>query len=122
MRALVVDDSRAIRLILGRMLRDLGIEVTEAADGAAALAAIDAGLDVDLLLVDWNMPVLSGIELIEALRAPPRSSTSKILMVTTETEVSQVIRALSSGADEYVMKPFTEAAIIDKLHLLGFDV
>ena len=121
MRALVVDDSRAIRLILARMLRGLGVEVTEAADGASALEAVDNGLAVDLMLVDWNMPVLSGIELIEALRRPPRSSTAKIVMVTTETEVPQVIRALSAGADEYVMKPFTQEAIIDKLRLLGFE-
>jgi len=122
MRALVVDDSRAIRLILARMLRGLGVEVTEASDGAEALSAIDEGLDPDLLLVDWNMPVLSGIDLIAALRAPPRSSLAKIIMVTTETELPQVIRALSTGADEYVMKPFTSEAILDKLHLLGFDL
>ncbi len=122
MRALVVDDSRAIRLILARMLRGLGVEVTEASDGAEALSVIDEGLDPDLLLVDWNMPVLSGIDLIAALRAPPRSSLAKIIMVTTETELPQVIRALSTGADEYVMKPFTSEAILDKLHLLGFDL
>lgn len=122
MRALVVDDSRAIRLILARMLRDLGVEVTEASDGAEALTMIDGGLDPDLLLVDWNMPVLSGIDLIAALRGPPRSSLAKIIMVTTETELPQVIRALSTGADEYVMKPFTSEAILDKLHLLGFDL
>lgn len=122
MRALVVDDSRAIRLILARMLRGLGVEVTEASDGAEALSVIDGGLDPDVLLVDWNMPVLSGIDLIAALRRPPRSSLAKIIMVTTETELPQVIRALSAGADEYVMKPFTHEAILDKLHLLGFDL
>jgi len=120
--ALVVDDSRAIRMILAKTLRELGFEVSEATDGADALAAIDGGLRADLLLVDWNMPTMSGIELIEALRSPPRSSTAKIVMVTTETEVPQVVRALTAGADEYVMKPFTAAAIQEKLQLLGFDL
>ena len=122
MRALVLDDSRAIRLILSRMLRELGVDVTEAADGEQALAAVDEGFDPELMLVDWNMPGMSGIDFIEAVRRPPRSTTAKIIMVTTETEVPQVIRALSAGADEYVMKPFTPEAILEKLQLLGFEL
>lgn len=122
MHALVIDDSRAIRLILARMLRGLGAEVVEAQDGAAALGAIDDGLAPDVILVDWNMPVMTGIEFIETVRQPPRSSTAKIIMVTTETELSQVGRALEAGADEYVMKPFTADAILEKLRLLGFDL
>jgi two-component system chemotaxis response regulator CheY len=121
MRALIVDDSRAIRLILGRMVRDLGIEVTEAANGEEALAAIDDGLNVEVMLVDWNMPIMSGIDFIQAVRAPPRGSEAKILMVTTETEVGHVMRALSAGADEYVMKPFTREAILEKLQMLGLE-
>ena len=122
MNALVVDDSRAIRMILSKTLRELGFDVSEAADGADALAVLDGGFEAELLLVDWNMPTMSGIELIEALRSAPRSSTAKIVMVTTETEVPQVVRALTAGADEYVMKPFTPAAIREKLQLLGFDL
>lgn len=122
MNALVVDDSRAIRMILAKTLRELGFDVSEAADGADALAVLDGGYEAELLLVDWNMPTMSGIELIEALRSPPRRSTAKIVMVTTETEVPQVVRALTAGADEYVMKPFTPAAIREKLQLLGFDL
>lgn len=122
MHALIIDDSKAIRLILRRMLSELGAETSEAGDGAEGLAAIDAGLRPDLILVDWNMPVLSGLEFIEQVRQPPRSSSAKIVMVTTETEVPQVVRALSAGADEYVMKPFTADAILDKLRLLGFEL
>ena len=122
MHALIIDDSKAIRLILRRMLSELGVETTEAGDGSEGLAAVDAGLQPDLILVDWNMPVLSGLEFIEQVRQPPRSSTAKIVMVTTETEVPQVVRALSAGADEYVMKPFTADAILDKLRLLGFEL
>jgi two-component system chemotaxis response regulator CheY len=120
-RALVIDDSRTIRLILCRTLRGLGMEVSEAINGAEALAVIDGGVDAELILVDWNMPVMSGIAFIEAVRQPPRNSTAKIIMVTTETEVSQVMRALHAGADEYVMKPFTPEAILSKLHLLGLN-
>jgi len=121
-KALVVDDSRTIRMILAKTLRGLGFEVTEAGDGEEALAVLDGGFDADLLLVDWNMPVMTGIELVEALRSAPRSSTAKVVMVTTETEIPQVVRALTAGADEYVMKPFTADVIQEKLQLLGFDL
>jgi two-component system chemotaxis response regulator CheY len=121
-QALVVDDSRAIRLILGRMLNELGIEVAEASNGLDALAQLDSGLAPELVLVDWNMPEMSGIEFVEAVRLPPYESTARLVMVTTETEVPQVVRALEAGADEYVMKPFTKDAIVEKLRLLGLDV
>lgn len=122
MKALVIDDSRAMRLILGRMLRELGMEVAEAADGREGLAQLDDGLAPSLVLVDWNMPEMTGIEFVEAVRRPPYSSTAKVVMVTTETEVPQVVRALQAGADEYVMKPFTKDAIFEKLQLLGLDI
>jgi two-component system chemotaxis response regulator CheY len=117
---MVVDDSRAMRMILGRMMRELGFEVTEATTGRDALARLEAGTDPDVVLVDWNMPEMTGIEFVEAVRREPYSSTARLVMVTTETEVSQVIRALDAGADEYVMKPFTKDAIQEKLLLLGF--
>jgi two-component system chemotaxis response regulator CheY len=122
MQALVIDDSRAMRLILGRMLRELGVDVTEATNGRDALEQIAAGLDPEFILVDWNMPELSGIEFIERVRLPPYSSTSRLVMVTTETELPQVVRALTAGADEYVMKPFTKESIIEKLQLLGLEL
>ena len=122
MHSLVIDDSRAMRLILGRMLRGLGFEVSEAANGREGLELLAAGPVPDLVLVDWNMPEMTGIEFLEAMRRPPYSSTSKVVMVTTETEIPQVVRALGAGADEYLMKPFTVESILDKLHLLGFEV
>jgi two-component system chemotaxis response regulator CheY len=121
-QVLVIDDSRTMRLILGRMLRDLGLEVTEASNGRDALAQLDAGLSPSVILVDWNMPEMTGIEFVEAVRRPPYESTTKLVMVTTETEVPQVRRALEAGADEYVMKPFTSDAIIEKLQLLGLQI
>lgn len=122
MQSLVIDDSRAMRLILGRMLRDLGFEVTEAPDGRAALDLLEGGLAPVLVLVDWNMPQMSGIDFIQAVRHPPYSLTAKIVMVTTETEMPQVMRALDAGADEYVMKPFSKEAILEKLMMLGFEL
>jgi two-component system, chemotaxis family, chemotaxis protein CheY len=120
--ALVIDDSRAIRLILARMLRDLGFEVAEATNGREGLARLEDGEAPDLVLVDWNMPEMSGIDFVTAARKPPYSSTARLMMVTTETEVPQMVRALEAGADEYVMKPFTREAIVEKLQLLGLEV
>ena len=122
MQALVIDDSRAMRLILSRMLRELGMEVVEAPDGLDALALFEGGLSPELVLVDWNMPRMTGIEFVVAVRRPPFSSTARLVMVTTETEVAQVLRALEAGADEYVMKPFTKDSIFEKLQLLGLDL
>jgi two-component system chemotaxis response regulator CheY len=118
-RALVIDDSRAIRLILGRMLTELGFEVDEAANGREGLALFDAGLNPELVLLDWNMPEMDGLEFLTTLRDPPYSSPARVLMVTTETELPQMVRALEAGADEYIMKPFTRESIVEKLQLLG---
>ena len=122
MHALVIDDSRAIRLILARILRELGFAVDEATNGREGLARLDDGEPPDLVLVDWNMPEMSGIDFVIAARKPPYSSTARVMMVTTETEVPQMVRALEAGADEYVMKPFTREAIVEKLQLLGLEV
>ena len=122
MHALVIDDSRAIRLILRRMLSELGFEVDEAVDGRDGLAHLDAGLSPELMLVDWNMPEMTGIDFVAAVRQPPYSSTARVVMVTTETEVAQMIRALEAGADEYIMKPFTRDSIVEKLQLLGLEL
>ena len=122
MHSLVIDDSRAMRLILGRMLRELGFDVAEASNGREGLERLTAGQPPDLVLVDWNMPEMSGLEFLEAMRRPPYASPAKVLMATTETEIAQVVRALGAGADEYLMKPFTGESLLDKLHLLGFEV
>lgn len=119
MESLIIDDSRAMRLILTRILRELGIGTRDAANGKEGLAHLESGWQPELILVDWNMPEMSGIEFVAAVRKPPFESTAKLVMVTTETELPQVIRALEAGADEYVMKPFTKESIFEKLHLLG---
>jgi two-component system, chemotaxis family, chemotaxis protein CheY len=119
MRAIVIDDSRAIRVILGKMLRDIGFDVSEAPDGQAALDVLRASEVFDLALVDWNMPGMDGLQLVQATRADPRFDRMRIMMVTTENEVERIVRALEAGANEYLMKPFTSEAVTEKLALLG---
>jgi two-component system chemotaxis response regulator CheY len=118
MRALVIDDSRAMRAILRKTLTELGLEVVEAGDGREGLERLRQAADPDLILVDWNMPVMDGLDFIKAVRADRAYDPVRIVMVTTETEQEQVIRALEAGANEYVMKPFTKEILAAKLSLL----
>jgi len=118
--ALVIDDSRAIRMILGRILNGFGYEVCSAANGRQALAMIGAqSLDLSVILVDWNMPEMNGLEFVKAIRSDSRLGEVPLVMVMTETESDQIHLALEAGADEYVLKPFTDDVIADKLRLLG---
>jgi two-component system, chemotaxis family, chemotaxis protein CheY len=120
MRAMVIDDSRAMRMILKRIIGKLNFETTEAADGQEALDQLAAMNEVpDLALIDWNMPNMNGLEFVTKVRADPRLRGMTLVMVTTESEQSQIVRALAAGAHEYVIKPFTENAMIEKLALLG---
>lgn len=118
-RALVVDDSRAMRTIIRKILERFGYQVAEAEHGAAALALLADGPPPDVALVDWNMPVVNGLDFVHAVRAESRYAAMRIMMVTSETELDQVARALGAGADEYLMKPFTPDLLRDKLQLLG---
>jgi len=119
-KAMVVDDSKAIRMILSRTLRDLGYDVCEASNGLEALSCLEKeDGDISLILVDWNMPEMNGLELVQRVRADPAKGAIALMMVTTETEVEQMVKALEAGANEYVMKPFTKEIITDKLRLLG---
>jgi two-component system, chemotaxis family, chemotaxis protein CheY len=121
-RALVIDDSRAIRSILGSIMKDLGFEVSDAKHGLEALDRLKQNGPIDLALVDWNMPEMNGFEFITAVRANPEYKDLRLVMVTTETEMSQVVKAIEAGANEYIMKPFTKEMIVDKLRLLGMNV
>lgn len=122
MRALVVDDSRAMRMILGRILEGCGFEVQHSENGRHALTRFEADEHYELVLVDWNMPVMTGIELIRAVRANPAWNGMRLVMVTTEAEIDRMREALSAGANEYVMKPFSKEVIVEKLQLLGLEV
>ena len=120
MKALVIDDSRAMRMVIKRIVMGLGFDVCEAGNGQEALdvlAASDALPDV--ALIDWNMPVMTGLEFVTAVRGEPGYRGITLMMVTTESERSQIVRALAAGAHEYLIKPFTEDAMVSKLDLLG---
>ncbi|MDQ1536055.1 MAG: two-component system, chemotaxis family, chemotaxis protein CheY [Actinomycetota bacterium] len=119
MLALVLDDSRAIRSILTRTMDDLGFEVETAGNGAEGLELIRRGPLPDVALIDWNMPVMDGLEFVVQIRNNREWRGITLMMVTTESEHSQIVRALAAGAHEYVMKPFTIDVISDKLRMLG---
>ncbi len=119
MKALVVDDSRAIRMILTKLLRERGFETVEAGNGVEALERLENIGEPDVMLVDWNMPEMNGIDLIRAVRKQCEFRTVAVMMVTTEAELEQMGRALAAGANEYVMKPFSAEMIVEKLELLG---
>ena len=119
MRTLVVDDSRTMRTILRRTLAELGHhDVEEAGHGVEALARFEERVP-DLALVDWNMPVMGGRELVLALREVRAYDSARIVVVTSETSPRIVVEALRAGADEYAMKPVTADVVEAKLALLG---
>jgi two-component system chemotaxis response regulator CheY len=118
-RALIIDDSKAMRTILGRMLRGLGFEVVEAGNGCEGMQRLQESAKFDLALVDWNMPEMNGLEFIRTVRAEQSYNGVLLMMVTTETEMENVVKALAAGANEYVMKPFTQEVIMEKLQIFG---
>lgn len=119
--ALVVDDARAMRAILAKFLVDLGFEVREAASGLEALVEIRRKPIPDLVLVDWNMPEMDGCEFLRRIRAEEQFAEVPVMMVTTESEMDRVAVALDAGANEYLMKPFDQATLLEKLMLIGVD-
>lgn len=118
MRALIVDDSRFVRGLLRGLLEERGIECEEAVDGQAGMDQLDGGAHFDLALLDWNMPVMDGLAMLKQLRAEGFDGL-KVMMVTTEADNDFIIRALDAGADEYLMKPFDDEALSEKLAMLG---
>lgn len=118
MRALIVDDSRFVRGYLRGLLEEKGIECEEAADGQQGIDRLSAGEPFDVALVDWNMPVMDGLEMLKTMRSTGYSDV-KVMMVTTEAENDYILRALDAGADEYLMKPFDDEALTEKLAMMG---
>lgn len=119
MRALVIDDSTAAREIFAEILEEIGFEVFKASHGQDGLDMLQRMEKPDLVLVDWIMPYMNGIEFIRAMRSNRAYDGIRLMMVTSQTEMPQVARALEAGADEYVMKPATKDIILEKLNLLG---
>jgi len=108
-----------MRLIIKRILVELGFDTIEAGNGQEALDTLRGAGAVDVALVDWNMPVMNGYELVCEVRKQAQLAAMRILMVTTETDAGNVSRALEAGASEYLMKPFTREAMAEKLAMLG---
>ena len=119
MRALVIDDSRAMRRIVTGTLEGFGYETRQAGHGKEALDVLHGGWVPDLCTIDWNMPVMDGLQFVNAVRTNPAWRALTLMMVTSESEHGQIVRALAAGAHEYVLKPFTNEAITEKLSLLG---
>jgi two-component system chemotaxis response regulator CheY len=119
MRALVIDDSGAMRSILRQYMREMKYEVVEARDGREALKRCEETPHFDIALVDWNMPVMNGLDFVRALRARKEYDSMKLMMVTTENDAAHIESALSAGANEFVMKPFTYEVLAEKMALLN---
>lgn len=114
MKALVVDDSMTIRRIVIKALAMVGVaEAAEAADGSEAVSAIESGQQFDVILMDWNMPRMSGIEALRAIRA--KGVRTPVIMVTTEAEKSRVVEAIKTGANDYLIKPFAPDQLAAKV-------
>ncbi|BBB28686.1 chemotaxis response regulator CheY [Neptunomonas japonica] len=114
-KILVVDDFSTMRRIIKNLLRDLGFNnVIEADDGKTALPILQQG-GVQFLVTDWNMPGMTGIDLVRAVRADPKLAGMPILMVTAEAKREQIIAAAQAGVNGYVIKPFTAAVLKEKI-------
>jgi two-component system chemotaxis response regulator CheY len=115
---LVVDDSKVIRKVARHILETLDFTVSEAADGREALDACLRS-SPDVILLDWNMPVMSGMDFLRALRASDIPTRPKVVFCTTENGMAYIRAAIEAGADEYVMKPFDRDTLESKLQIVG---
>jgi len=116
---LLVDDSRAVRLAGRRMVGGLGFDILEAENGQNALDVLQQHSDIDVILLDWNMPIMDGLSFLKALRAQNRDKQPIVVMCTTENDMSRIVEAMQAGANEYIMKPFTEEIVKNKLEEAG---
>jgi two-component system chemotaxis response regulator CheY len=117
-RCLVVDDSRVVRKVARRILEHHGFAVEEVEDGARALAACRRAVP-DCVLLDWNMPVMNGLEFLVALRAEFGPDNPPVVFCTTENDLDRISQAIESGAQEFIMKPFDEDILVSKFAQVG---
>jgi two-component system chemotaxis response regulator CheY len=115
---LVVDDSRVVRRVARRILEAHGFKVVEAADGAEALDSCRRSMP-EAVLLDWNMPVMNGLEFLKALRLEFGPDQPPVLFCTTENDISRIAEAIESGAQEFIMKPFDEDILVGKFEQVG---
>lgn len=119
MRALIVDDSNFIREYLKQLLATMNVGCEEAVNGQDALHVLQGASTFDLMLCDVNMPVMNGLECVKALREAGLQPPMRVMMVTTETDYDFIEKALAYGADEFLMKPFTQESLREKMLLMG---
>lgn len=119
MKILIVDDSKAMRMFLNHLVQALRFETAMAEDGCDGLARLEETAGIGLVLVDWDMPRMNGLEFVKAVRAIPRFNDVKLMMVTTQNSMDRVAAALGAGATDFLMKPVSEESLTDKLRVLG---
>jgi len=117
-RCLIVDDSTTIRKAIRKVINNFAFQIEEAENGLVALEACRRELP-DVILLDWNMPVMSGIEFLEQLRKEDFATQPQVIFCTTENDMQKIVTAMENGANEYIMKPFTEEIIREKFEILG---
>ena len=111
---LIVDDSRVVRLVAKRILEELSFETTEAENGQEALDQCRRAMP-DAILLDWNMPVMTGIDMLRAIRADEKLKAIPVLMVTAEAQQANLVEAIQAGVSNYIVKPFTAETMQEKL-------
>lgn len=121
MRALIIDDSRANRMVLQRFLKEFGFETTEAENALDAIWQLNRGQDIALITVDYNMPKMTGTQFVRLVREKPELSEMKILMITSDTNPQRRTEALQAGTNEFLVKPFTKEMLEEKLSALGIS-
>lgn len=121
MKILIVDDSTAMRSLMRQMLRKLGHNPVEAGNGKAAMEQLKNHPDVRAILLDWNMPEMDGMQFLDALGARGEDKRPSVIIVSTEYELNKIVQAMNRGADEYIMKPFTEEILEEKLSIIGIE-
>ena len=119
MRLLIIDDSKTMRSILASFAQKHGCETAQAEDGVDACSVLETDRNFDAILIDWDMPKMSGIELLKIIRSDPSMNDIKTMMVTAQSNYDCVSEAIMAGADDYLMKPLNEDMFVDKLRLLG---
>ncbi len=122
MKILLSEDTDLGRDLIKAFLEPLHFEIDTTSDGLAALTQLKINPNYDALMLDWDMPQLSGLELLKILRGDPQFDNIKIIMITGHNEIEHVKDALEYGANEYLMKPFSQEMLLEKLELLGIDV
>ena len=122
MRALIIDDSRANRMVLQRFLKEFGFETTEAENALDAIWKLNKGEDITLITVDYNMPKMTGSQFVRVVREKPELKEVPIIMITSDNSAQRMTEALQAGTNEFLVKPFTKEMIEQKLITLGFDL